>query len=609
MKKFVVLFMALGLALVALPVMAQTTDVPDANAEIFSNAATNNDNSVVQGQTAAGVQVPISLPGDSEPSPVEGSGGSNMQAQNAANNGSTATQGMGNNVGNTVTLTKTEVDVEKKTEVEDNKGNTNVGTGTQTNTETKTTTLTATKTEVEDNKGNTNVGSGTQTNTDNSIDVKVKAKNAAYGTANAQDNEVEKGGVLNAGSGTVDQSETTTTNVALNDNFKKGKYVQNSAAVTENNQKGKYNINGDNNAPISDYQQEGKYNIMGANSAPINDASKGGTIVTGSGNATNNEVEKGGVLQNGSGNIAGIEVEKGGTLTNGNDNAIGNEKSIVDSTFNTALNNSLNKGKYVTSNNNNEQKAKNANYSGTQTVTEVKGKYAANGTQTVTETNNKQKAFGKNVNNTGTQTVNETNNKQKGKNNNFSGTQTVTETNYEQKAFGKNINNAGTQTVNETNVKGKFANVGSGTQTNTENNWDAKGKYAINGVGTVTEVNNKGKYVKSVIFKDEVEYKAYTKTDAEVSGKVFNNLQAISTTQLSQANTGVVVGDYSPHNGNVAVNSSGQATNGVVAMSFNGAGSAVNQATLNVVNVAHTPTQTMTNTLTFTKTINPPPTQ
>lgn len=565
MKKPAVLFMVLGLALVALPVLAQ--DVPDANANIFSNAANNNDNSVVQGQTQAGAQIPIIpvIPTDlstesTEPNGNSGQGGgvANSQNQNAANNGSTAQQGFGNDAYNT----------NSENEAKGKVANAGGGTATDNSINVEAKNAANGSSNINDvSKGGT-LQSGTGNINDSEAE---KGGVLQSGTQNIGKAEVEKGGVLNSGSGTVDQSETT--NVAVSDSFKKGKYVQNSAAVTENNQKGKTNINGANSAPI--YEVEGKYAINGANSAPINDASgKDSTIVTGSGNAIDNKVDKEGVLQNGSGNIAGIKVDKEGTLTNGNDNAIGNKDSVVDSTFNTAISvpisDSFKKGKYVQSNNNNEQKGKNNNYSGTQTNYDVEGKYAnATGTQTVNEVNHKQCADGKNVNNSGTQTVNEVNVKQKGKNVNYSG-----------------------------------------TQTNTENNWDAKGKYAINGVGTVTEVNNKGKYVKSVIFKDDLKFENETKTSAPVSAKNLNNLQAISTTQLSQVNAGVVVGDYSPNTGNVAVSSSGTASQGVVASAYNGGGVATNQAALNVVNVAYSPNQALTAspTLTFTK-YAPPPSQ
>lgn len=567
MKKSLVLFMVLGLALLALPVWAQVTPVPTQTGNIgtASQGDTETD-SIVQNQTnAAGLTIPITLQpkngsGDetaaaeqiplnnSETTPLIGNGN-----QNAANNQSNAAQGEDNTVGSTNS------DNSAKGKV----ANAGSGSATDSSIDVKA------KNAANDNSTVTDVSKGgvLQSGNGNVNDSEAEKGGVLQnGTGNIGKAEVEKGGTLNSGSGTVDQSETT--NTAISDSFKKGKYVQNSAAVTENNQKGKTNINGANSAPI--YEVEGKYAINGPNSAPINDASKGGTIVTGNGNATNNEVEKGGVLQNGNGNISGIEVEKGGTLTNGNDNAIGNKDSVVDSTFNTAISvpisDSFKKGKYVQSNNNNEQKGKNNNYSGTQTNYDVKGKNAnATGTQTVTETNNKQ--FAK----------------------------------------GKNVNNSGAQTVTETNVKGKFAN-NTGTQTNTENNWDAKGKYAINGVGTVTEVNNKGKYVKSVIFKDDLKYENETKTFAPVGAKNLNNLQAISTTQLSQVNTGVVVGDYSPATGNVAVSSSGTASQGVVASAYNGAGVATNQAALNVVNVAYSPNQALTAspTITFTKYAPPP---
>ena len=564
MKKPAVLFMVLGLALVALPVLAQ--DVPDANANIFSNAANNNDYSVVQGQTQAGAQIPIIpvIPTDlstesTEPNGNSGQGGgvANSQNQNAANKGSTAQQGFGNDAYNTNS------ENEAKGKVA------NAGGGTATDNSINVVAKNAAN--GSSNINDVSKGGTLQSGTGNINDSEAEKGGVLQsGTQNIGKAEVEKGGVLNSGSGTVDQSKNT--NVAVSDSFKKGKYVQNSAAVTENNQKGKTNINGANFAPI--YEVEGKYAINGANSAPINDASKGGTIVTGNGNAIGNE------------------VKKGGTLTNGNDNAVGNKDSVVDSTFNTAISvpitDSFKKGKYVQSNKNNEQKGKNNNYSGTQTNYDVEGKYA---------------------NASGTQTVNEYNNKQKGKNVNNTGTQTVTETNNNQFAYGKNVNNSGTQTVTETKVKGKFANNG-GTQTNTENNWDAKGKYAINGVGTVTEVNNKGKYVKSVIFKGGLKFKNETKTSAPVCAKNLNNLQAISTTQLSQVNAGVVVGDYSPNTGNVAVSASGTASQGVVASAYNGGGVATNQAALNVVNVAYSPNQALdaSPTLTFTK-YAPPPSQ
>jgi hypothetical protein len=204
----------------------------------------------------------------------------------------------------------------------------------------------------------------------------VFAKNAAYGIGNIQDvevekggtlvsgngnaagNEVEKGGVLQNGIGNIAAEEVekggivtsgsknvgnedsvvdSTFNTAISDAFKSGKYVENTGTI--NDQSGKYNINGDNTGGIADIDvsKGGILAAGGTGNAIGNEVEKGGVLQNGATNWNVGEVEKGGTFQAGDGNISGIEVEKGGVLTNGTGNIAGNEKSVIGSTFNTAV--------------------------------------------------------------------------------------------------------------------------------------------------------------------------------------------------------------------------------------------------------------------------------